>query len=159
MCLDFFGINIIMTKSKFDVNLFLRFFSWNLDLKNIFHLLHCSWQWPWAIQWVSTIHKNDGKGANCRPSWTKFLCKDYNPRRFHGVMANNNHDEFEKNDCYTNNVLLNKGAMNIPFGSIFLWSSNMLPKCLVVPKKILLNFRLHPKLLIISWVGNLHSKS
>ncbi len=41
-------------------------------------------------------------------------------RRFHGVMVNNKHDEFEKNDCSTNNVLSNKGAMNIPFGSIFL---------------------------------------
>ncbi len=41
-------------------------------------------------------------------------------RRFHGVMANNKHDEFEKNDYSTNNVLSNKGVMNIPFGSIFL---------------------------------------
>ncbi len=41
-------------------------------------------------------------------------------RSFHGVMTNNEHDKFEKNDCSTNNVLFNKGAMNIPFGSIFL---------------------------------------
>lgn len=67
-------------------------------------------------------------------------------------MANNKHDQFEKNDYSTNNVLSNKGAMNIPFGSIFCKAITCFQNAQLCQKN-LVKFQVTPKTIdnILSW--------
>jgi len=111
VCKMIFLANILVSKSKWFINLFLSLLFMKLKFER--HLLYFT---SLTITWSLIIK-----------------------RRFHGCMAIGKHlISLRKYNYCTTNVLLNKGVINICFGPIFFSKKYWLIwKCSIMPKKII----------------------
>ncbi len=90
-----FQMNILTTKSKWVVDIFLSLLFINPKLKK--HLSSLTLPKTMALDnSISFCHSINGKEVGCWTRWFTFLCMDYNPQGVHGYMAVGKHSKLEK---------------------------------------------------------------